>query len=91
MEPNQNLEEQISALVDGECVAQELDHVISALSQPEHQQRWAIYHRIGDLIRDQEPDQEAPVFVLLTGLAVLIPQRVEVKKGSKDFKYDEIV
>ena len=55
MEPNQNLDEQISALVDGECAEPELKHVMSALRKPEHQDRWEIYHRIGDLIRDRQP------------------------------------
>lgn len=59
MEPNQNLDEQISALVDGECTEPELGYVMSALRKPEHRLIWEVYHRIGDLIREREPGHDA--------------------------------
>lgn len=72
MELLQNLDEQISALVDSECVAQELEGVIFALSKPEYQQRWDIYHHIGDLLRDRafDPDLFGLVRSLDAGVLV---------------------
>ena len=105
MELQQHLDEQISALVDSECVAQELEGVISALSKPEYQQRWEIYHHIGDLLRDHESDPDVPGLVRSLDVGVLVdePHRCcdqpegwyerqqPVKILSKDFKYCTIV
>lgn len=46
--------EKISALADGEVSDAELDALLARLRQPEAQQDWALYHRIGDVLRSDD-------------------------------------
>ncbi|TFV90312.1 histidine kinase [Oxalobacteraceae bacterium OM1] len=46
--------EQISALADGEVSDAELDALLAKLRHPGAQQDWAVYHRIGDVLRSDD-------------------------------------
>jgi len=51
---NNQLKEQISALMDGECHDQELNQTLASLRVESHQNNWEIYHQIGDILNSNE-------------------------------------
>jgi len=51
---NNQLKEQISALMDGECQNQELNQTLASLRAASHQHDWEIYHQIGDILNSNE-------------------------------------
>ena len=46
-------QEQLSALVDGETSSVQMQDVLSYAESDEGQHSWAMYHLIGDVLRDQ--------------------------------------
>jgi len=51
---NRRVQEQISALVDGECATHELDLALSALKAQAYTDEWEIYHQIGDILKSED-------------------------------------
>ena len=54
MKKNQEVRQQISALVDGEVDSSELQPLLTALRMPAARSDWDIYHRIGDALRSEQ-------------------------------------
>ena len=56
MKKNQEIRQQISALVDGELDSSELTPLLAELRKPAARSRsdWEIYHRIGDVLRSEQ-------------------------------------
>ena len=53
---NENVEEQLSALMDGECSAAETDSVLDALKRdPQLRARWSRYHLASSAIKRELP------------------------------------
>ncbi len=74
------MESRISALADGELDHEETNEIlISAREQPEFQQKWGMYHLIGDSLRQTSPlspDLNARITGLLAKEpTVLAPRR----------------
>jgi sigma-E factor negative regulatory protein RseA len=78
---NENLEEQISALMDGEAAAHEVSPVLAKMrSNPELRERWARYHFISDALHNNLPGVDyglgARVWSALQSEApILVPKR----------------
>ena len=51
---DRRVQEQISALVDGECASRELDLALTALKRKDCQDDWEIYHQIGDILNSED-------------------------------------
>lgn len=54
MRTNEITREQISALIDGELLSQQVDSALAALRQSEARADWEIYHQIGDVLRSDD-------------------------------------
>lgn len=52
--PDLQMRQRISALVDGECDPAELDVVLSHLAVPDQRADWVLYHQIGELLNSSE-------------------------------------
>jgi sigma-E factor negative regulatory protein RseA len=58
METPNRLQENISAMVDNELPASEVELTLAALSEPEGLAAWRLYHAIGDALRAHQPEAE---------------------------------
>ena len=48
------IQEQISAFMDGECQSHETSVALASLRQEAYQKDWEIYHQIGDILKSNE-------------------------------------
>lgn len=55
MDTNRKTRETISAFADGELPESEHELALASLREPDGRQTWALYHRIGDLLRASPP------------------------------------
>lgn len=62
MDTNKKIREQISALGDGELSESDLELAFVGLSSPDGHHAWAVYHRIGDVLRSQASPDLSPGF-----------------------------
>ena len=60
METPTRLQENISAMVDNELPASEVELTLAALSEPEGLAAWRMYHLVGDALRAHQPEAELP-------------------------------
>lgn len=51
---NNQIKEQISALMDGECQNQDMNEALASLRAQTHKNDWEIYHQIGDILNSNE-------------------------------------
>ena len=58
MDTHTGLHENISALLDGELAASELELAFAALDTDSGRQAWDLYHRIGDALRSGQCGHE---------------------------------
>ncbi|MBB3222567.1 sigma-E factor negative regulatory protein [Pseudoduganella umbonata] len=58
METPNRLQENISAMVDNELPASEVELTLAALSEPEGLAAWRLYHAAGDALRAHQPEAE---------------------------------
>ena len=58
MNSDQNKNEQVSALADGELGSADATRLLAQMHDDEARKTWALYHRIGDMIRSE--DMAAP-------------------------------
>ena len=58
METPNRLQENISAMVDNELPACEVELTLAALSEPEGLAAWRLYHLVGDALRAHQPEAE---------------------------------
>jgi len=66
-----NLDEKVSALVDGELPHDEVDQLVMALKQDkDHQTSWRHYHLISDALKNNLPDKLPEDFVSRVSLAL---------------------
>lgn len=58
METPNRLQENISAMVDNELPASEMELTLAALSEPDGLVAWRLYHLVGDVLRAHQPEAE---------------------------------
>ena len=58
METPNRLQENISAMVDNELPASEMELTLAALSEPDGLVAWHLYHLVGDVLRAHQPEAE---------------------------------
>jgi sigma-E factor negative regulatory protein RseA len=58
METATGLKAHISAMVDNELPASEVELTLAALSEPEGLATWRLYHLVGDALRSHQPEAE---------------------------------
>jgi sigma-E factor negative regulatory protein RseA len=62
MDTNKKNREHISALIDGGIRAADQELALLALDTPDGEQAWALYHRIGDILRAEAAPDLSPGF-----------------------------
>ena len=62
METHKNTRVLISALVDGELASTDLEVALATLDGGDGVASWALYHRIGDVLRAQAPAELSDTF-----------------------------
>jgi sigma-E factor negative regulatory protein RseA len=75
METPTRLQENISAMVDNELPASEVELTLAALSEPEGLAAWRMYHLVGDALRAHQPEAE-----LSTGFAARLAERLAAEE-----------
>ncbi len=76
METPTRLKEHISAMVDNELPACELELTMAALSEPEGLAAWRIYHFVGDALRAHQPASD-----LSPGFAARLAERLAAEES----------
>ena len=64
METHKNTRVLISALADGELASGDLEVALATLAGTDGEATWALYHRIGDVLRAQAPGELSDTFGL---------------------------
>jgi sigma-E factor negative regulatory protein RseA len=62
MDTNKKNREHISALIDGGIRDADQELALAALDTPDGDQAWALYHRIGDILRAEAAPDLSPGF-----------------------------
>jgi sigma-E factor negative regulatory protein RseA len=62
MDANKKIREHISALGDGALHPDDLELALAALQAPDGRHAWAVYHRIGDVMRAEAAPDLSPDF-----------------------------
>jgi sigma-E factor negative regulatory protein RseA len=60
MDTPDRLKENISAMVDNELPASDIELTLAALSEPDGLEAWRMYHLVGDALRAHQPEAELP-------------------------------
>lgn len=76
MEIPTRLQERISAMVDNELPASDVELTLAALSEPEGRATWRLYHLVGDALRAHQPEAE-----LSSGFAARLAQRLATEES----------
>jgi sigma-E factor negative regulatory protein RseA len=74
MSTNKQLQEQISAMADGELSDVQIDQVLAMLRTPQGRTAWDDYHRIGDMLRSDDM-----AFNMSDGFAARMSARLEAE------------
>lgn len=75
METPNRLQENISAMVDKELPASEVELTLAALSEPEGLAAWHLYHLTGDVLRAHQPEAG-----LSAGFAARLAERLAAEE-----------
>ncbi|GGY30976.1 sigma-E factor negative regulatory protein [Pseudoduganella albidiflava] len=75
METPNRLQENISAMVDKELPACEVELTLAALSEPEGLAAWRLYHLAGDVLRAHQPEAG-----LSAGFAARLAERLATEE-----------
>jgi sigma-E factor negative regulatory protein RseA len=75
METPTRLLEHVSAMVDNELPASDVELALAVLSEPEGLAAWRMYHFVGDALRAHQPDAE-----LSPGFAARLAERLAAEE-----------
>lgn len=75
METPNRLQENISAMVDKELPASDVELTLAALSEPKGLAAWRLYHLIGDALCAHQPEAE-----LSAGFAARLAERLAAEE-----------